>query len=34
MRTGLSPARAVDQGLQVAAGAGQQHHDITGLGHQ
>ncbi len=24
----------VDQGLQVTAGAGQQHHHITGLGHQ
>ncbi|MNV88880.1 hypothetical protein D3C71_1831220 [compost metagenome] len=26
--------RAVDQGLQVTAGAGQQHHHITGLVHQ
>ncbi|MNT09675.1 hypothetical protein D3C72_1444660 [compost metagenome] len=26
--------RAVDQGLQVTAGAGEQHHDITGLRHQ
>ncbi|MOA18125.1 hypothetical protein D3C78_1384150 [compost metagenome] len=25
--------RIVDQGLQVTAGAGQQHHNITGLGH-
>ena len=30
----VAGARAVDQGLQVTAGAGKQHHDITGLGHQ
>ena len=30
----VAGARAVDQGLQVTAGAGEQHHDITGLRHQ
>ena len=30
----VAGARAVDQGLQVTAGAGKQHHDITGLRHQ